>query len=168
MGSFSHWILCLLGTLSLLSLPANVHSSPVPSTTHTPLVNPGTYSIPLIRLVPRSVSSQPNPHVLSPTRPPGTPLTIEKRTEGAGAGAVAVPVTAVGRVGYAGTILIGNPPQPITVLFDTGSDLALVISDECQGDECAEVTHFSCSSSSTCVDLGGGGGDGSNRSGTNP
>ncbi|CAO3569194.1 unnamed protein product [Mortierella alpina] len=165
MGSFPRWILYLLGTLCLLRLPVYVHTSPVPSTTHTPLTTPGTYSISLTRLVPRPASSQPSTHVLSST-PSKTPPSIEKRTEGAGA--VAVPVTAVGRVGYAGTILIGNPPQPITVLFDTGSDLALVISDDCQGDECAEITHFSCSSSSTCVDLGGGGGDGSNRSGTQP
>ncbi|KAF9941805.1 hypothetical protein BGZ67_003895 [Mortierella alpina] len=163
MKSSSVWLLCLLGPLSLLGLPVYVQTSPVPST-HTSLVTPpaGMYSIPLTRLVPRHAASQHHTHLLTSTSPPGT-LVIEKRT--AAAGAVAVPVTAVGRVGYAGDILIGNPPQTITVLFDTGSDLALVISDECQGDECADVTHFSCSSSSTCVDLGR---DGNNRSGINP
>ncbi|KAF9436554.1 hypothetical protein BGZ76_003602 [Entomortierella beljakovae] len=66
-------------------------------------------------------------------------------------------VSPVGMVGYAGHILVGTPPQRISVLFDTGSDLVLTISDKCQGEECAELTHFSCSASSTCVDLGGDG-----------
>ncbi|KAF9292084.1 hypothetical protein BGZ68_000071 [Mortierella alpina] len=161
--SFSHWLLCLVGTLSVFGLPVFVQPSPVP-TAHTPLVNPGIFSIPLTRLIPRHASSHHYTYVRSST--PAGSLLIEKRSTEARA--VAVPVKAVGRVGYAGNILIGNPPQSITVLFDTGSDLALVISDECQGDECADLTHFSCSSSSTCVDLGGGGGDGSNRRGTRP
>ncbi|KAG0021576.1 hypothetical protein BGZ82_011296 [Podila clonocystis] len=68
-----------------------------------------------------------------------------------------VAVATIGRVGYVGHILIGTPPQRFPVLFDTGSDLALVISDHCQGYECPDLQHFSCSKSSTCVDLGGGG-----------
>ncbi|KAF9173673.1 Vacuolar protease A [Mortierella sp. AD011] len=51
---------------------------------------------------------------------------------------------------------MGTPPQRLAVLFDTGSDLVLVTSDRCQGSECPELTHFSCSTSITCVNLRGG------------
>ncbi|KAI1318262.1 1,3-beta-glucanosyltransferase [Mortierella claussenii] len=65
-----------------------------------------------------------------------------------------ISVTTLGRVGYAGHVLIGNPPQRISVLFDTGSDLALVISDQCKGQECADLVQFSCLKSTTCIELG--------------
>ncbi|KAG0240068.1 hypothetical protein BGW41_007233 [Actinomortierella wolfii] len=40
------------------------------------------------------------------------------------------------------------------MLFDTGSDLALITSEDCQGDECPDLLHYSCKASSTCRVLG--------------
>ncbi|OAQ35578.1 acid protease [Linnemannia elongata AG-77] len=134
------WV-CLAILISTLWLPVPTHALPTTSNNHGP---PPPLLIPLRRLIPNHQASS-------------TAFKKTKRSSSSPAGTTPISVTTVGRVGYAGHILIGSPPQRLSVLFDTGSDLALVISDHCQGLECPELTHFSCSKSASCVDLGGGG-----------
>ncbi|KAG0009751.1 Vacuolar protease A, partial [Entomortierella chlamydospora] len=128
---------------------ARVDAFPVSRTSTestNPLSSPSTVSsgavlIPLKRLITKRLDSAQLPSNAIQKR--GVPTTSTAL------------VTQVGAVGYAGHILMGTPPQRLAVLFDTGSDLVLVTSDRCQGSECPELTHFSCSTSTTCVDLGG-------------
>ncbi|KAK3833863.1 MAG: aspartic peptidase domain-containing protein [Linnemannia elongata] len=133
------WV-CLTFLISTLWVAVPTHALPTASNNHAP---PQPLLIPLRRLTPNQA-------------PSSTSFKKTKRSSSP-SGATPISVTTVGRVGYAGHILIGTPPQRLSVLFDTGSDLALVISDHCQGLECPELTHFSCSNSASCVDLGGGG-----------
>lgn len=49
-------------------------------------------------------------------------------------------------LGYAGTITLGNPPQAFTVVFDTGSDMIVITSDQCQGLHCNDMPHYTCTS----------------------
>ncbi|KAF9921840.1 Type I transmembrane sorting receptor [Linnemannia zychae] len=56
-------------------------------------------------------------------------------------------VTNAKNLGYSGTILLGNdPPQPFEVVFDTGSDMIVITSDDCQGTHCDEMDHYTCNS----------------------
>ncbi|KAF9904433.1 Vacuolar protease A [Linnemannia zychae] len=56
-------------------------------------------------------------------------------------------VTNAKNLGYSGTILLGNnPPQSFEVVFDTGSDMIVITSDECQGTHCNEMAHYTCKS----------------------
>ncbi|KAG0291101.1 hypothetical protein BGZ97_005987 [Linnemannia gamsii] len=56
-------------------------------------------------------------------------------------------VTNAKNLGYSGTILLGNnPPQSFEVVFDTGSDMIVITSDECQGAHCDEMAHYTCTS----------------------
>ncbi|KAK3820814.1 MAG: aspartic peptidase domain-containing protein [Linnemannia elongata] len=56
-------------------------------------------------------------------------------------------VTNAKNLGYSGTILLGNnPPQSFEVVFDTGSDMIVITSDECQGAHCDEMAHYTCNS----------------------
>ncbi|KAG0243059.1 hypothetical protein BGX31_011222 [Mortierella sp. GBA43] len=48
-------------------------------------------------------------------------------------------------LGYSGTIILGdNPPQEFEVVFDTGSDMIVVTSDQCQGTHCNDMAHYKC------------------------
>ncbi|KAG0200544.1 Vacuolar protease A [Mortierella sp. GBA30] len=56
-------------------------------------------------------------------------------------------VTNSKNLGYAGTIMLGNnPPQSFEVVFDTGSDMIVVTSNECQGTHCNDMDHYTCTS----------------------
>ncbi|OAQ25683.1 acid protease [Linnemannia elongata AG-77] len=56
-------------------------------------------------------------------------------------------VTNAKNLGYSGTIFLGNnPPQSFEVVFDTGSDMIVITSDECQGAHCDEMAHYTCTS----------------------
>ncbi|KAF9408742.1 hypothetical protein BGZ94_002207 [Podila epigama] len=55
-------------------------------------------------------------------------------------------VTNQRNLGYAGTITLGNPPQSFTVVFDTGSDMIVITSDQCQGLHCNDMPHYTCTS----------------------
>ncbi|KAG0030071.1 Vacuolar protease A [Podila clonocystis] len=55
-------------------------------------------------------------------------------------------VTNQKNLGYAGTITLGNPPQSFTVVFDTGSDMIVITSDQCQGLHCNDMPHYTCTS----------------------
>jgi len=58
-------------------------------------------------------------------------------------------VTNAKNLGYSGTLLLGNnPPQSFEVVFDTGSDMIVITSDDCQGARCNEMAHYSCTSCS--------------------
>ncbi|GJJ72994.1 hypothetical protein EMPS_05352 [Entomortierella parvispora] len=143
MGSWSwRWQL----TISLALLIHSVSTAPLSSKDATS----GTVLIPLKRLVPE-------PGTLH--HPASSSLAQKRSLSGSNLSGTSTPpspisVKTVGRVGYSGHILIGSPPQRFPVLFDTGSDLALVISDHCQGAECPDIIQFSCSTSTSCVDLG--------------
>ncbi|KAG0055595.1 hypothetical protein BGZ83_008029 [Gryganskiella cystojenkinii] len=164
--------LAILGLIILFGI-SNNHASAIPlqadGTSATALpssktLSSGTVLIPLKRLVPTSI----NPGAI--VDHPASSTLFKKRAlqvlDSSSTSTTTSPdpqlpssisVTTVGRVGYAGHILIGSPPQRFPVLFDTGSDLALVISDRCQGTECPDLIQFSCSTSTTCVDLGASG-----------
>lgn len=49
-------------------------------------------------------------------------------------------------LGYTGTIVLGNPPQSFQVVFDTGSDMIVITSDQCQGTHCKDMPHYTCNS----------------------
>ncbi|KAG0301078.1 hypothetical protein BGZ98_008626 [Dissophora globulifera] len=55
-------------------------------------------------------------------------------------------VTNAQNLGYTGTILLGNPPQSFEVVFDTGSDMIVITSDQCQGTHCLDMPHYTCTS----------------------
>ncbi|KAF9168775.1 hypothetical protein DFQ27_003914 [Actinomortierella ambigua] len=55
-------------------------------------------------------------------------------------------VTNARNLGYAGTIQLGEPPQSFQVVFDTGSDMIVVISNMCQGMHCNDMTQYTCTS----------------------
>ncbi|KAG0313391.1 hypothetical protein BGZ99_008914 [Dissophora globulifera] len=56
-------------------------------------------------------------------------------------------VTNAKDLGYAGTIILGdNPPQSFEVVFDTGSDMIVITSNQCQGSHCNDMVHYTCSS----------------------
>jgi len=47
-------------------------------------------------------------------------------------------------LGYTGTIVLGdNPPQTFEVVFDTGSDMIVITSDQCKG-HCDGMQHYTC------------------------
>lgn len=50
-----------------------------------------------------------------------------------------------------GTVFLGTPPQPLQVLFDTGSDTFWVRSSNCTSDECIGRPSFKSSASTTYV-----------------
>lgn len=54
-------------------------------------------------------------------------------------------VTNAKNLGYTGTITLGNPPQSFQVVFDTGSDMIVITSNQCQG-HCDGMAHFTCNS----------------------
>ncbi|KAF8962384.1 1,3-beta-glucanosyltransferase [Entomortierella lignicola] len=49
-------------------------------------------------------------------------------------------------LGYTGTISLGNPPQSFQVVFDTGSDMIVITSNQCQGSTCSSMAHYTCTS----------------------
>jgi len=51
-------------------------------------------------------------------------------------------------LGYVGQIELGNPPQSFQVVFDTGSDMIVITSNECQGTTCNKMAHYTCTSCS--------------------
>ncbi|KAG0050937.1 hypothetical protein BGZ83_004269 [Gryganskiella cystojenkinii] len=55
-------------------------------------------------------------------------------------------VTNAKNLGYAGTIQLGNPPQSFEVVFDTGSDMIVITSNQCQGTHCNDMSHYTCTS----------------------
>ncbi|KAF9951733.1 Vacuolar protease A [Mortierella alpina] len=55
-------------------------------------------------------------------------------------------VTNSKNLGYAGNIVLGNPPQTFKVVFDTGSNMIVVTSNECQGTQCGAVSQYTCHS----------------------
>ncbi|KAF9538335.1 Vacuolar protease A [Mortierella hygrophila] len=56
-------------------------------------------------------------------------------------------VTNAKNLGYSGTIVLGNnPPQSFEAVFDTGSDMIVITSNECQGAHCDEMAHYTCTS----------------------
>ncbi|KAF9573103.1 Vacuolar protease A, partial [Mortierella alpina] len=55
-------------------------------------------------------------------------------------------VTNSKNLGYAGNIVFGNPPQVFKVVFDTGSNMIVVTSSECQGAHCSAVSQYTCHS----------------------
>ncbi|KAF9964103.1 Vacuolar protease A [Mortierella alpina] len=55
-------------------------------------------------------------------------------------------VTNSKNLGYAGNIVLGNPPQSFKVVFDTGSNMIVVTSNECQGAHCDAVSQYTCHS----------------------
>lgn len=50
---------------------------------------------------------------------------------------------------YFGNITVGSPPQTLTVVFDTGSDVLWIPGADCP--TCHGTNKFSCENSSTCV-----------------
>jgi hypothetical protein len=50
-----------------------------------------------------------------------------------------------------GTVYVGTPPQPLQVLFDTGSDTFWVRSSNCTSDECIGRPSFKASKSTTYI-----------------
>ncbi|KAG0365775.1 aspartic peptidase domain-containing protein [Gamsiella multidivaricata] len=55
-------------------------------------------------------------------------------------------VTNAKNLGYTGTIILGNPAQSFQVVFDTGSDMIVITSDQCQGTHCNDMPHYTCNS----------------------
>ncbi|KAG0025039.1 hypothetical protein BGZ81_007444 [Podila clonocystis] len=55
-------------------------------------------------------------------------------------------VTNAKNLGYSGTIQLGNPPQSFEVVFDTGSDMIVITSNQCQGAHCSDMAHYTCTS----------------------
>ncbi|KAG0256424.1 hypothetical protein BG011_004501 [Mortierella polycephala] len=56
-------------------------------------------------------------------------------------------VTNVRNLGYSGTMVLGNnPPQSFKVVFDTGSDMIVITSDQCVGAHCDDMAHYNCAS----------------------
>ncbi|KAG0000272.1 1,3-beta-glucanosyltransferase [Entomortierella chlamydospora] len=49
-------------------------------------------------------------------------------------------------LGYTGTIKLGSPAQSFQVVFDTGSDMIVITSDQCQGSTCNTMDHYTCTS----------------------
>ncbi|KAF9434235.1 Vacuolar protease A [Entomortierella beljakovae] len=47
-------------------------------------------------------------------------------------------------LGYTGTIQLGTPPQSFQVIFDTGSEMIVITSDQCQGATCGTMDHYKC------------------------
>jgi len=41
-----------------------------------------------------------------------------------------------------GELFIGNPPQKMKVLFDTGSDSTYLLSDKCKNETCGKKPKF--------------------------
>ncbi|CAE7042076.1 PGC [Symbiodinium natans] len=54
---------------------------------------------------------------------------------------------------YYGTIMVGNPPRPFTVVFDTGSGHLILPSSYCHTDTCKVHRRYRRSSSSTARDI---------------
>ncbi|KAF9399481.1 Vacuolar protease A, partial [Podila epigama] len=57
-------------------------------------------------------------------------------------------VTNAKNLGYSGIIRLGNPPQEFEVVFDTGSDMIVITSNQCQGAHCNDMDHYTCTSCS--------------------
>ncbi|KAF8933029.1 Type I transmembrane sorting receptor [Dissophora ornata] len=55
-------------------------------------------------------------------------------------------VTNAKNLGYTGTIQLGNPAQSFQVVFDTGSDMIVITSNECTGNLCSSMPHYTCTS----------------------
>ncbi|KAI1300712.1 Vacuolar protease A [Mortierella claussenii] len=49
-------------------------------------------------------------------------------------------------LGYTGKIVLGTPSQSFNVVFDTGSDMIVITSDQCQGQHCSSMPHYTCNS----------------------
>mmetsp|Transcript_37170 Transcript_37170/g.93204 ORF Transcript_37170/g.93204 Transcript_37170/m.93204 type:complete len:427 (-) Transcript_37170:157-1437(-) len=59
----------------------------------------------------------------------------------------------VHKTAYFGTVSIGTPSQPFTVVFDTGSGNLLVPADDCQSEACISHTRFSQANSSSIEEV---------------
>lgn len=54
---------------------------------------------------------------------------------------------------YFGKIMLGNPPQEFTVVFDTGSGNLLIPSKQCKDEACTSHKRFDAYKSTTAVDI---------------
>ncbi|KAF9990644.1 Vacuolar protease A, partial [Mortierella antarctica] len=94
-----------------------------------------TYEVPVFKQVPPLDSHNDSPE---------SPVDAGKLTSSKYVGNSIV--TNSKNLGYAGNIVLGNPPQSFKVVFDTGSNMIVVTSNECQGAHCDAVSQYTCHS----------------------
>eukprot|EP00933_Yihiella_yeosuensis_P032623 TRINITY_DN2623_c1_g1_i1.p1 TRINITY_DN2623_c1_g1~~TRINITY_DN2623_c1_g1_i1.p1 ORF type:complete len:639 (-),score=157.27 TRINITY_DN2623_c1_g1_i1:88-2004(-) len=83
--------------------------------------------------------------------PPAGPLTISLVKEHVSTESVGN--TLYYKSAYWGTIMVGNPPQPFSLIFDTGSGHLILPSAYCQSEACKVHSRYRRSKSTTAVDV---------------